>query len=109
VSEHAAIPNRTAIFGLQGGKPMTFDQCQQALVSIRRKQGTRYPVVRVDYGGTVFRGRLARADSDPEFRHDAHSPYGVLVLEQLGLSRGPETILQIANIPQDGLKPLDEK
>ena len=86
---------------------MTFEQCRDALVAIRRKQGTRYPVVRIDYGGTVFRGRLARADSDPEFRHDAASPYGVLVLEQLGLSRGPETVLQIANIPQDGLKPID--
>src|SRR3954451_6838883 len=96
-------------FGLHGGKPMTFEQCQQALVSIRRKQGTRYPLVRVDYGGTVFRGRLARADSDPEFRSAANSPFGVLVLEQLGLSRGPETILQIANIPNDGLHPLEAK
>jgi len=86
---------------------MTFEECQQALVSIRRKQGTRYPLLRVDYGGTVFRGRLARADSDPEFRSDANSPYGVLVLEQMGLGRGPETILQIANIPQDGLRPID--
>jgi hypothetical protein len=88
---------------------MTFEQCQTTLVDIRRKQGTRYPLVRIDYGGTVFRGRLARADSDPEFRHDAKSPYGILVLEQLGLTRGPETILQIANIPQDGLQPIDSK
>ncbi len=88
---------------------MTFEECQQALVTIRRKQGTRYPLVRVDYGGTVFRGRLARADSDPEYQHDAGSPYGVLVLEQLGLSRGPETILQIANIPASGLHPLEDQ
>jgi hypothetical protein len=86
---------------------MTFDECQQTLVSIRRKQGTRFPLVRVDYGGTIYRGRLARADSDPEFRHDASSPYGVLVLEQLGLGRGPETILQIANIPSQGLQSLE--
>jgi hypothetical protein len=86
---------------------MTFEQCQNALVAIRRKQGTRYPLVRVDYGGTIFRGRLARADSDPEFRHDASSPYGILVIEQLGLTRGPETILQIADIPRDGLQPFD--
>jgi len=88
---------------------MTFEECQQALVTIRRRQGTRYPLLRVDYGGTVFRGRLARADSDPEFRHGSNSPYGVLVLEQLGLSRGPQTILQIANIPETGLHPLDEQ
>jgi hypothetical protein len=94
-------------FGLHGGKPMTFEQCQNALVAIRRKQGTRYPLVRVDYGGTVFRGRLARADSDPEFRNNAGSPYGILVIENLGLTPGPETILQIANIAQDGLQPLD--
>jgi hypothetical protein len=86
---------------------MTFDECQHALVAIRRKQGTRYPLVRIDYAGTVYRGRLARADSDPEFRHDASSPYGVLVLEQLGLGRGPETILQIASIPPHGLQPLE--
>jgi hypothetical protein len=65
-------------------------------------------LIRVDYGGRTIRGRLARADSDPENRHDASSPYGILVLEQLGLTRGPETILQIANIPGDGLRPLDE-
>lgn len=88
---------------------MTFEECQQALVSIRRKQGTRYPLLRVDYGGTVFRGRLARADSDPEYRNGSGSPYGVLVLEQLGLSRGPQTILQIASIPESGLRTLDDQ
>jgi hypothetical protein len=87
---------------------MTFDQCQRALIAIRRKQGTRYPLVRVDYGGSIYRGRLARADSDPEFHSEEGSPFGVLVLEQLGLSRRPETILQIADIPEDGLNPIDE-
>ena len=88
---------------------MTFEQCQTALMTIRRRQGTRCPLVRVDYGGAVYRGRLARADSDPEYRNrkDPSSPYGVLVLENLGLGRGPETILQIADIPAEGLKPLD--
>src|SRR6185437_3256420 len=103
----AAIPNREIRSSRR--KPMTFEQCRNALTAIRRKQGTRYPKVRIDYGGTIFRGRLARADSDPEFLHDTKSPYGVLVLEQLGLTRGPETILQIANIPQDGLKPIDSE
>jgi hypothetical protein len=86
---------------------MTFEECQQALVAIRRKQGTRYPLVRIDYAGAVYRGRLARADSDPEFRRDGSSPFGVLVLEQLGLTRGPETILQIASIPPHGLQAID--
>ncbi|MHC5540661.1 hypothetical protein ACYOEI_20780 [Singulisphaera rosea] len=87
---------------------MTFDQCQSTLAAIRQKQGTRCPLVRVDYGGTMIRGRLSRADSDPDHSHDASSPYGVLVLENLGLSRAPETILQIANIPEGGLHPLDD-
>jgi hypothetical protein len=85
---------------------MTFEQCQRVLVSIRREQGTRCPLVRVDYAGTVIRGRLARADSDPEFRR-GDSPFGVLVVEGLGLAREPETILQIANIPADGLRSID--
>lgn len=86
---------------------MTFEECHSALANIRRKQGTRCPLVRVDYGGTVFRGRLARADSDPDRRKDSSSPYGVLVLESLGLCRVPETILQIASIPAGGLQELE--
>jgi hypothetical protein len=87
---------------------MTFEECHSSLTMIRRQQGTRCPRVRVDYGGTIFRGRVSRADSDPENRKDPKSPYGVLVLEELGLSRGPETILQIADIPPEGLLPIDE-
>ncbi len=87
---------------------MTFEHCQRVLVSIRRQQGTRCPMVRVDYAGTTIRGRLARSDSDPEFRQGKSSPYGILVLENPGLTRGPETILQIANIPDDGLHSIDE-
>ena len=78
---------------------MTFEECHQQLVSIRRNQGTRCPVIRVDFGGSTFQGRLARADSDPEHVQEPKSPYGVLVLEDPGLGRGPQTILQIASIP----------
>jgi hypothetical protein len=87
---------------------MTFENCQLVLVKLRRTQGTDRPLVRVDYGGTVYKGRLARADSDPEYRRAAESPYGVIVLEGLGLAREPETILQIANIPENGINPLDD-
>jgi hypothetical protein len=86
---------------------MTFETCQSVLVAIRRKQGTRCPLIRVDLGECVYRGRLARADSDPEFRSTSDSPFGVLVLENLGLTRQPETILQIADIPDDGVRSLD--
>jgi hypothetical protein len=87
---------------------MTFEECHSILAAIRLKQGTRCPLVRIDYGGTVFRGRVARADSDPDRRKESASPYGVLVLESLGLCRIPETILQIANFPPGGVKELDE-
>lgn len=83
---------------------MTFEQCHAVLVGIRRNQGTPCPLVRVDYGGSVFRGRIARSDSDPEHRRESASPFGVIVLENPGLHRGPETILQIASIPVDGLQ-----
>ncbi len=83
---------------------MTFDECHEKLVAIRRKQGTRCPVIRVDYGGSIFQGRLSRADSDPEHRSEAKSPYGVLVLESPGLARGPQTVLQIASIAAESIR-----
>jgi hypothetical protein len=85
---------------------MTFEQCHANLLAIRRKQGTRCPVVKVAYNGMVYQGRLTRTDSDPEFRRATSSPFGVLVLENLGLGRGPETILQIASIPENGIDGL---
>ncbi len=85
---------------------MTFEQCQANLMTIRRRQGTRCPVVKVAYNGKIYQGRLTRADSDPENRRASASPFGVLVLENLGLGRGPETILQIADIPDDGIRDL---
>jgi hypothetical protein len=85
---------------------MTFEQCHANLMAIRRRQGTRCPVVKVASNGMVYQGRLTRADSDPEFRRPAASPFGVLVLENLGLARSPETILQIADIPEGGIADL---
>jgi hypothetical protein len=85
---------------------MTFEQCHANVLAIRRRQGTRCPVVKVAYNGTVYQGRLSRTDSDPEFRNHCGSPFGVIVLENLGLARGPEMILQIAGIPEDGIADL---
>jgi hypothetical protein len=87
---------------------MTIDECHQALLTIRRKQGTRCPILRVDYAGSSYQGRLRRTDSDPEHRANAQTPYGVLVLESAGLTRGPETILQIASIAQDAIRDSSE-
>lgn len=85
---------------------MTFEQCHANLLAIRRSQGTRCPVVKVAFNGIVYQGRLTRADSDPEFRRASESPFGVIVLENPGLVRGPETILQIASIPENGIADL---
>ena len=87
---------------------MTFEECHENLVAIRRKQGTPCPAVRVAYNGVVYSGRVKRADSDPEVRRSSTSPFGVLVLENLGLCRGPETILQIASIPENGILDLQQ-
>ena len=85
---------------------MTFEQCHANLLRIRRSQGTRCPAVRVAYNGMIYQGRLTRADSDPENRRPPDARFGVIVLESLGLARGPETILQIASIPEDGIADL---
>ncbi len=82
---------------------MTFDECRRQIESIRARQGTRKPLIRVDYGGSSYRGRLARSDSDAVARAAAASPYGVLVIEDPGLARAPQTILQIASIAPNAI------
>jgi len=47
---------------------------------------------------------LTRTDTDRPPRSNQKSPYGLLVLEQPGLVPGPLTFVQIASIPEDGLK-----
>ncbi len=83
---------------------MTFEQCQAIVNQIRRRQGTDHPIVQVTCSGAVLRGRLNRADTDRPPRSNSMSPYGLLVLEQPGLVPGPLTFVQIASIPEDGLK-----
>lgn len=77
---------------------MTFDECRTIVTRIRREQGTRCPLVRIDYGGTAFRGRLVRNDADPENRERVRPPYGLLVLEEISADRRPEMMLQIADL-----------
>jgi hypothetical protein len=83
---------------------MTFEQCQAILTHIRRRQGTDHPLVQVSCAGSVVHGRLTRTDTDRPPRPGSKSPYGLLVLEQPGLVPGPLTFIQIASIPEDGLK-----
>lgn len=82
---------------------MTFDECQRELDSLRAKQGTPRPFIRVDYAGTSYKGLLARSDSDPVMQAVAPSPFGVLVIEEPGLTHAPQTYLQIASIQPGGI------
>jgi len=86
---------------------MTYEQCQAILAEIRRRQGTERPMVQVTCGASVLCGRVSYSASGLAGRRNPNSPYGVLVLEQMGLSRGPASFVQIANIPDDGLLSLD--
>ncbi|MDB5352932.1 MAG: hypothetical protein JWN86_4179 [Planctomycetota bacterium] len=86
---------------------MTFEECQKEVDSLRRKQGTERPLIRVDYGGSIYKGLLARTDSDSESRTPS-SPFGLLVLEEPGLSRRPQTILQIASISSGAIRDPNE-
>ncbi|MGA9926160.1 MAG: hypothetical protein WBQ29_22375 [Isosphaeraceae bacterium] len=83
---------------------MTFEQCKTTLSEIRHRQGTDHPLVQITCSGSVVRGRLTRTDTDRPPRSNQSSPYGLLALEQPGLVPGPLRFVQIANIPEDGLK-----
>jgi len=83
---------------------MTFEQCKTTLSEIRHRQGTDHPLVQIICSGSVVRGRLTRTDTDRPPRSNQSSPYGLLALEQPGLVPGPLRFVQIANIPEDGLK-----
>jgi hypothetical protein len=83
---------------------MTYDQFQAILKEIRRRQGTDRPLVQVVVGASVVRGRVVGGTPG---RHTPGSPYGVLVLEQPGLTREPASFVQIASIPDDGLSGID--
>jgi hypothetical protein len=83
---------------------MTFEKCQAVLAEIRHRQGTDHPLVQVTCSGSTVRGRLTRTDTDRPLRPNSRSPFGLLVLEQPGLVPGPSTFVQIANIPEGGLR-----
>jgi hypothetical protein len=86
---------------------MTFEQCENVLAEIRKRQGTDHPLVQVTCSGAVLRGRLTRTDSDRSLHSKHQSPYGLLVLEQPGLVPGPLTFVQIASIPENGVADLN--
>ena len=79
---------------------MTFEECQHLITSLRQKKARDIPSCRVDYAGTIYQGRVSRSDADGLEHGKA---FGVLELEDPGLSRRPATLLQIANIPPGGI------
>ncbi len=85
---------------------MTFDECRKTIEGLRQKQGTDRPVVRVDYGGACYKGMLARVEgsTDPS----AQPGFGVLVLQEPGLARSPQTYLQIAGIRPGGISDVSD-
>ena len=87
---------------------MTYEQCQSILAELKRRQGTERPWVQVTCGESTVRGRVSYSASGLAGRRNPNSPYGLLVLEQLGLGRGPSSYVQIAGIPDDGLHGLEE-
>jgi hypothetical protein len=87
---------------------MTYEQCQAILDDIRRCQGTERPMVQVTYGASILRGRVNYSASGLAGRRNPNSPYGVLVLEEMGLARRPASFVQIANIPENGLSGLEQ-
>jgi hypothetical protein len=83
---------------------MTFDECLAVMTAIRRNQGTRSPLVRLDYGGSQFGGRVVRCDADPEHRERVHRPYGLLVLQDPGLANRPDMMFQIADLVSGAIR-----
>jgi hypothetical protein len=86
---------------------MTLAQCHAVLEELCRRQGTDRPLVKVVAGAAVVRGRLAHTPAWAARPRNLESPYGVLVVEHLGLTRGPSSFVQIASIPDDGLSGIE--
>ena len=82
---------------------MTAEQFESVLEELRRRQGTRRPLVQVATAEGTVRGRVE--DVIVQRRNPA-SPFGIVSIEQPGLVRGPSTLVQIAEIPDDGVHEL---
>lgn len=86
---------------------MTAEQFESVLQAIRRKQGTATPLVQVTTAAATVRGRLAPVEVDRLLHHrNRTSPFGLVALEQPGLVPGPLSLVQIADIPDGGIREL---
>ena len=86
---------------------MTAEQFESVLQEIRRSQGTRSPMVQVTTAAATVQGRVAEPGIDrPQHRRNASSPFGVVAIEQPGLVPGPLSFVQVADIPEGGVRAL---
>jgi hypothetical protein len=86
---------------------MTAEQFESVLQEIRRTQGTQTPMVQVTTAAAIVRGRVAPPGIDsPQHRRNASSPFGVVTIEQPGLVPGPLSFVQIADIPEGGVRAI---
>src|SRR4051812_27976029 len=84
---------------------MTAEQFESVLQEIRRRQGTPTPMVQVITAVKTVRGRVCQAEVDRLLqRRNTTSPFGLVALEQPGLVPGPLSLVQIADIPEDGIR-----
>lgn len=84
---------------------MTAEQFVSVLQEIRSRQGTLTPMVQVTTAAATVRGRVAQPDVDRlSHRRNTTSPFGVVALEQPGLVPGPLALVQIADIPDGGIR-----
>ena len=84
---------------------MTAEQFESVLQEIRRSQGTPTPLVQVTTAAATLRGRVVQTEVDRLLhRRNATSPFAVVALEQPGLVPGPLNFVQIAEIPDGGIR-----
>lgn len=89
----------------QEGSKMTAEQFESVLQEIRRRQGTPTPMVQVTTAAATIRGRVAQLEVDRLLhRRNTTSPFGLVALEQPGLVPGPLSFVQIADIPDGGIR-----
>jgi len=88
---------------------MTAEQFETVLEEIRRRQGTRHPLVQLDLAGRTIRGRVREFVADRTTRRAPHSPYGIVAIEQPGLVPGPSTLVQVAEIREGGVRELPSR
>ncbi|AMV38918.1 hypothetical protein [Planctomyces sp. SH-PL62] len=85
---------------------MTAEQFETVLEAIRRRQGTRHPLVQIATADQTIRGRVGNFIADRSPRRSTNSPYGIVSIEPPGLVPGPLKLVQVVEILDDGVGEL---